>query len=865
MFVEANAKKTGMTLIILLLLGIFSSMTFLPANVSAKTLYVGGGGPGNYTTIQGAIDAATKGDTVFVYSGVYFERIVVNKTVSLNGEKGKLVLVWGNEKGDVVRISADWVNLTGFTVIRSGEDPTGYGYSGIELSGASSCYIANNEVLVNFHGIVLRNSAGNTIVNNEVYGNTDIGIFIEGSVMNTVANNVVYLNGWAGIVLTYSSGNTVANNTVSDNQDGIYVLGSTYNTISDNNFSNYERGIHLFWSEDNAIIGNAVSGHSWAGIILYYYSHYNSIVGNAVSDNRFGIFIDSSDRISVTNNTVDSSSQAGILILLSESATLAGNVMTQDSIFIYGNDSIAHWNTHVIDMTNSVNDRPVYYWKNVTGGTVPYDAGEVILVNCTDVTVENLDLSGVSVGIELVLSSGIGIQNNEISSIDWHGIYLYDSDMNVIANNTFSSGRAYGAFVFLSDNNTITQNALHATRVGLCVNYSNNNTIEDNIISENEYGIFFHTSNQSTITNNTVISNSGKGLTFFFSDVNEVYHNNFVDNTQQAMDNTGTNYYDDGYPSGGNFWSDSKGVDEFSGPNQDQPGSDGIGDTPYLMTLGRRDYYPLMSALVNVPARPPEILWAALSGENGENVTIAWDLSPDDGQGFDSVLGYEVYREVTYDPQGSSYELIGSLPNGASTFVDGFAGEGRPDNYFYRVCAVDTDSNTVCSSNQAGKFTRLLARGPNLVSVPLIQSNESTDIVLQTVEFDKAWYYDSSSQEWKWYMKSKEYRRGLWNVNRAMGVWVNVTENSNLTVAGVVPPQTSIHLTEGWNLVSFPSLNSTYTVADLKAEIGATRVEGYDLAPPNFLRVLGDTDILQAGYGYWVRVEADTVWTITIE
>ena len=97
-------------------------------------------------------------------------------------------------------------------------------------------------------------------------------------------------------------------------------------------------------------------------------------------------------------------------------------------------------------------------------------------------------------------------------------------------------------------------------------------------------------------------------------------------------------------------------------------------------------------------------------------------------------------------------------------------------------------------------------------------------------------------------MKDKTYSGGLSSLNQMMGLWVNVTEDSNLTVAGTVPAQTTIHLYEGWNLVSLPSFNTPYSVADLKAEIDATRVEGYDLAPPYFLRVLGDAEVLLPGY-----------------
>ncbi|MCK4456471.1 MAG: fibronectin type III domain-containing protein [Thermoplasmata archaeon] len=263
-----------------------------------------------------------------------------------------------------------------------------------------------------------------------------------------------------------------------------------------------------------------------------------------------------------------------------------------------------------------------------------------------------------------------------------------------------------------------------------------------------------------------------------------------------------------------------------------------------------------------VPPSAPQSLQAALSGWQMENVTLAWDLSSDDGSGQHSVVGYSIYRNSTYEAEGTGYQLIAFLTNGTSEFVDVLAGEGNPNNYFYCVCAVDLVNQTKCSEGQVAKLIHQLAPGPNLASVPLIQSDESIETVLQTVQYDKAWSYDPSVQEWKWYMPSKGYRRGLWSVNHTMGIWVNVTSDSNLTVAGVVPAQTTIHLYEGWNLVSFPSFNTSYTVHDLKMDTGAVRVEGYDSAPPYHLRVLGDAEVLQMGEAYWVKVEAEIDWVV---
>lgn len=262
-------------------------------------------------------------------------------------------------------------------------------------------------------------------------------------------------------------------------------------------------------------------------------------------------------------------------------------------------------------------------------------------------------------------------------------------------------------------------------------------------------------------------------------------------------------------------------------------------------------------------ARPPEVLQADLSGESSENVTISWSLSPDDGNGLDSVTGYEIYRNMSYDSLGLGYGLVASVPNGTSSFVDVLAGEGDPNNYFYQLCAVDQNGNTSCAMQQAGKFTRPLSIGPNLVSVPLVQSNESTERVLQTVEFDKAWTFVASENTWKWYMTFKAYKGDLRAIDHKMGVWVNVVEDSNFTVAGIVPVSTAIQLLPGWNLVGYPSFNSDNTVGEFKLETGVTRVEGFDpSSPPYFLKALMDGGLLQTGYGYWVLSANDVVWVV---
>lgn len=139
-------------------------------------------------------------------------------------------------------------------------------------------------------------------------------------------------------------------------------------------------------------------------------------------------------------------------------------------------------------------------------------------------------------------------------------------------------------------------------------------TITNNIITDSDYGILIYQSSYDTIVGNTIKNISRLG---FFTYVhvfpghnaswNTIYHNNFINNTQAAADSD-QNYWDHGYPSGGNYWDNYTGNDTFFGPDQDQPGKDRLGDTPQIIPEGNKDYYPLISPwpLTNTaPSQPP--------------------------------------------------------------------------------------------------------------------------------------------------------------------------------------------------------------------------------------------------------------------
>jgi parallel beta-helix repeat protein len=125
-----------------------------------------------------------------------------------------------------------------------------------------------------------------------------------------------------------------------------------------------------------------------------------------------------------------------------------------------------------------------------------------------------------------------------------------------------------------------------------------NNTISNNMptnFGSGPAGINITSSGDSFVVGNTVQADNSYGIVLHNAFGGSVYHNNLLNNTIQAFDdNPSQNTWDNGYPSGGNFWSDFTGVDNCSGPQQNIcPSPDGIGDTPYTFNHNM-DRYPLM-------------------------------------------------------------------------------------------------------------------------------------------------------------------------------------------------------------------------------------------------------------------------------
>ena len=235
--------------------------------------------------------------------------------------------------------------------------------------------------------------------------------------------------------------------------------------------------------------------------------------------------------------------------------------------------------------------------RNVDVYTFTDDITGSIIVEKDNIVVDGaghtLQGTGSETGIDLSVRTNVTIQNVEIKTFDT-AIYLFSSNHVTILGTTISDS-SDGIWMSDSSSNNISGNNIAANVFdGIYILVSSDNSISGNNIITNIFdGIYLYSSSNNIISMNN-IKNNGYGISPYYSSNNRIFHNNFINNIYQVDPNTPTDVWDDGYPSGGNYWSDYTGIDEKSGPNQNLPGSDGIGDTPYGIDENNQDRYPLM-------------------------------------------------------------------------------------------------------------------------------------------------------------------------------------------------------------------------------------------------------------------------------
>jgi parallel beta-helix repeat protein len=235
-----------------------------------------------------------------------------------------------------------------------------------------------------------------------------------------------------------------------------------------------------------------------------------TIIGSGLLADDAGIEIENARNCSIVNNIITDHVN-GILLDSSLNITIENNTLNSCGIFLKG-ERLEHWNTHEIDENNTVNGKSIIYRTNVVGGEVSINAGQVIIANCSNITIQSQNLKRAGTGLIVGYSNYNLITNNTSELNSNQGIYLKYSEFNRVMNNVFINNDRFGIGLYNSSNNFITENNCSFNTNGIYLISSSNSFIANNICNNNENGVFIKTSFNNTVKDNTCSDNLNSGV-----------------------------------------------------------------------------------------------------------------------------------------------------------------------------------------------------------------------------------------------------------------------------------------------------------------------------------------------------------------
>jgi parallel beta-helix repeat protein len=816
---DMRRKGLSISIVMLIILGSFVlvdvTWDIMPM-VEAKTWYVDdvpGGSPSeDFTSIKDAVDAASDGDTVYVYSGVYYEHIdLPDKSLTITGQNREATIIDGNGTGTIFSKGggSETININKFTLRNA--DLGLYSWEYIYFINNRIQDMTGNGINLNFH---------NSVIDNIITNCNDAGVSMFSQ--NTLkGNNINNCND--GLFFSYEN-NYIYNNVLDGNNVGLSFItpDCTRNYISQNNTINGETVYHFYNVHGTPgspiTINNKVLDKfniSIIGKISIIDCSYINIYSNTIMNNikGSGIFIYSSTNIRVGGNTIENNVGPAILVY-------AGS-----GVQIHGSNNI-----DLFDNTLSKNIEGIYGVDTNDGRNFNISITDNVIVNNFDCGLlfmqssftSNVDIIGnnISNNLDGIYFSGDirygEIRNNDIFN-NSKGIYLSggngrNTNYFDIINNKFLDN-SIGLELRNAVYNTIMDNEIYTCQNTALISsyYSRFNTLSNNIVESKGEGIKFGRESDNTYVNNTISGDS-----------NDIYFTSGYQNRVTLLNcsfNKSKTYY-----------SSSESI---------------LTVQWYLHTF-------VSDSLI----QPIPFVPVCIKDKLGSLPTQNYET---DSEGYVRWL-----VETEYTEKDTDGDTIGEktyyTPHKITSWNETHLGISE---------VVINESKEVKVILDTPSYDIPLDKGWNLISLPLAQSDTSIATVLSSISgnYDKAEWYNTSEDQWHTTYDD------LTDLDHTMGFWIHMKSDGTLTINGTIPNTTSIQLYEGWNMVGNPKF-CNWEFDDILSSIEGnyTAIQWYDASDTNdpwkHFQVnkphqMNDLKYMTSGRGYWIKVEQDCVWDLS--
>ena len=436
----------------------------------AAEIYV----PDNFTTIGEAIEAAQRGDSIFVGPNTYNENLYIDKNITIQSTMGEaFTLINGSWNGNCIVVNSSIVNIQGFTIINSGNNTD---ESGIYVHEGSDCV---------FQDLIINHTRNAFVIKN--------------SEMITIFDCLLKENLW-GICLEDSSKVLVNNTNIAVRESGIYNYHALNVNITDCRISNCINGVHIFASEkvrikDSIIVdnrGNGVwVGGTWGEMPLVY-TEGHEFIDSKISGNSWGIstwFMGSSI---IRNCNFTNNRENGILFQHSGENSIYDSSITNNSnagIHLHNSSNIIIMNNFCEKNNNSGIDVDKSLDIKILNNTIFNNNGNGIHYDyCKYMNISDNNINRNLRGIDASYGMNCTINNNHIKDSINDGMIAYSENNMNITNNVISGGNWEGLVISNCNYTYVFNNFVsNCSRYGLRLYYTNYCLLKNNHMENNEY------------------------------------------------------------------------------------------------------------------------------------------------------------------------------------------------------------------------------------------------------------------------------------------------------------------------------------------------------------------------------------------